>query len=56
MEVSHLKYVFFTRVILLLVEGDFTTTTTTIIIIIIIIILVLGCNWPFLAVVKHVNK
>jgi hypothetical protein len=25
-------------------------------IIIIIIVFVLGCNWPYLAVVKHVNK
>jgi hypothetical protein len=25
-------------------------------IIIIIIIIVLGCNWPYLAVVKHLNK
>jgi hypothetical protein len=27
-----------------------------IIIIIIIVVFVLGCNWPYLAVVKHVNK
>jgi hypothetical protein len=27
-----------------------------IIIVVVVVVLVLGCNWPYLAVVKHVNK